>query len=110
MARFEGMDEILQRVREQLQEPDAPNRETPRELPLSVGTTVAGDTQQFDRILEVAARLQSDGESFAQLVSREYLATLTDDQQQHLLAALGAVLHELWGVEDLLQRTPPRER
>jgi hypothetical protein len=107
MARFEGMDEILQRVRQQLPEPDSAPGETSLEAPAGAGTTVADDAQHFTRIIAAAARLQTDAEAFSQLVSSEYLATLPDEQQQHLLAALGVVLHELWGVEDRLQRTPP---
>jgi hypothetical protein len=108
MARYEGMDEILQRVRQRLQEPAPVGNDL---LPAAEPPpgTVARQEQQFVRVMDVAGMLQRQAETFSELLSPEYVRSLTDGQQQHLLAALGAVLHELWGVEDVLQRTTTSE-
>lgn len=105
MARYEGMEDILQRVRDRLGQPEENTVGTPPEP--AVHLTVQPHEQQYLRTLDAVRALFQHAEGLREVLSSEYVATLTQEQQDHLLLILRQALQELWSVEgELLRRAP----
>jgi hypothetical protein len=107
MARYEGVDEILQRVRDRLQAPETATEQPPPE-PVPA-FTVTMHEQQYVRALDAISTLQHHAELLRDALSSEIASVLTPDQHEHLRRQLGQALHELWAVEEALQHRAPFE-
>jgi len=107
VARYEGMDEMLQRVRERLGQPETPSEEAAPSAVLKLA--VPFREQQNMRALDQARALLNGAEQLRDLLRPECLATLAPEQQERLIGLLGQTLQELRSVEDALQRRAPFE-
>lgn len=101
MTRYEGMDELLQGVRERLQGAkqspleDAPPRTPTLPLPIFDET--------YDSSVGRLKALLADAGHVRETLLGADTARLSDDQRDHLLAILHEVMEELWACEADLQ-------
>jgi hypothetical protein len=107
VARYEGMDEMLQRVRERLGQPETPSEEAAP--PAVLDLAVPFREQQYFKALDQARALLNGAEQLRDLLRPEYLGTLAPEQQHQLVNLLVQTLQELKSVEDALQRRAPFE-
>jgi hypothetical protein len=107
MARYEGMDEMLQRMRERLGQPEMPLEDPATSTVLEF--PVPFREQQHFRALDQARALLNGAEQLRDSLRPEYLGTLAPEQQEQLLSLLGQILQELRSVESALQRRAPFE-
>jgi hypothetical protein len=102
------MEEMLQRVRERLGQPEAtPAEEAP--APAVLGFDVPYRERQYFRALDHARALLTSAEQLRDLLRPEYLSTLAPDQHEQLLTLMGEIARELKSVEDAVQRRAPFE-
>lgn len=105
MARYEGMEDILQRVRKRLGEPQAPALTAPPEPPAALAVPLR--EQQYLRTVDGAQSLLRSAETLKEMLSSEYVRTLNSEQQEHLLMIIGQIFHDLWAIEGALQTKAP---
>jgi hypothetical protein len=105
VARYEGMEDILQRVRKRLGEPEAPATIPPPESAATLAVPLR--EQQYLRTVDAAQSLLRSAETLKEMLSSEYVRSLNSEQQEHLLTILGQIFHDLWAVEGALQRKAP---
>lgn len=102
MARYEGMEELLQRVRDRLGGPGTPPDDRIREgiprlvLPLH--------EQQYFLAIDATQAIARQADALRELLSPEFVRTLSSQQHENLLAAVDGVARELWSVEGALQQ------
>jgi hypothetical protein len=101
MPRYEGMDEILERVRTRLGVED-----TARQTGTGQGPSVqmAAPEGPYDRALEGLILLLHDAEQLRRLLSPEQIHILTPEQCDELRSILTKVQQELWRYEASLER------
>lgn len=105
VARYEGMEDILQRVRKRLGEPQAPALTAPPEPPAALAMPLR--EQQYLRTVDGAQSLLRSAETLKEMLSSEYVRTLNSEQQEHLLMIIGQIFHDLWAIEGALQTKAP---
>jgi hypothetical protein len=107
MARYEEMDELLERVRERMAKrpaPVEPSAEEARSL-LRLRMQDAPEpnlTEAMQGLLNVARGLRD-------LLAPESVELLPSAQQEELLVLLRKVLHELQTCQNALQRPAPQD-
>ena len=102
MRRYEGMDDLLQGVRERLQGVKARVEESRGESPFTYAVPVSTETS--DSVVGSRGVLLREAEHIREMVAGEdMMSCLSDDQRDHLLALLGQVMEELWTCEAGLQ-------
>jgi hypothetical protein len=106
MARYEEMDEILQRVRMRLaQERVGPSATAIRPLPTM---TVPLSDRTYEEILAAMQHLLSDAEQLTERLDAEAARNLEPQQRGHLVSRLGDVVQELRNCEAALRARTPR--
>jgi hypothetical protein len=108
VARYEGMEEMLQRVRERLGQPEAAAPEE-SSSPAVLDFDIPYQEQQYFRALDQARALLSSAEQLRDLLRPEYLGTLAPDQHEQILRIVNEIALELKGVEEAVQRRAPFE-
>jgi len=95
MPRYEGMDDLLQQVRDRLGVLEqAPH---PSEEP---------DAQEgYASLLEAVVLVVRDAGQLRSLLASEKLRAVTSQQHEELLSLLGKALRELWSCKAALERT-----
>jgi hypothetical protein len=102
MARYEEMDELLDRVRRRLV--DRPqSAENQESEPTRLFDVVPRD-DRFDQIMACTQMLMASAESLRELLASDTEGALTSEQQKHILSVLNSVLQELWSSEVSLRR------
>lgn len=106
MARFEGMDEIIQRLNVRFGQ-----RDTVREHQ-GVGSTMSADTatesQPYAEAVESTMRLLREAEQLRDVTSSG-AHEFTQREHDDLVALLAKVIKELWNCEVTLKRAAPYE-
>jgi hypothetical protein len=98
MSRYEGMDKLLEGVRERTQQ-SAGIRS--RGAPAASGAPMT--SEQYDTIVGNLNNLLHAAGELREMVVAEDARILTDGRREHLLMLLGQVLEELWNTEATLQ-------
>jgi hypothetical protein len=98
MSRYEGMDKLLEGVRERTKK-SAGNH--PWQDPLANGAPMT--PEQYDTIVGTLNNLLHQANELREMVIAEDQKILTDGRREHLLMLLGQVLEELWNTEATLQ-------
>ena len=97
MPRYEGMEDLLRRVRERLVDE-----------PAAMETGTAAHAYPMDRtyeqVLTCMQGLMRQAEVLRNTLSAEQIHALSPKQQEHILLELNAVMQELWSSEVLLRR------
>jgi hypothetical protein len=98
MSRYEGMDKLLEGVRERAQE-STQNR------PRRASSTSAAPmtSEQYDTIVGNLNNLLHAAGELREMVVAEESRFLPEGRREHLLMLLGQVLEELWNTEATLQ-------
>jgi hypothetical protein len=98
MSRYEGMDKLLEGVRERAQRGprDYPRQDQQR-------PAVAMTSEQYDTIVGTLNNLLHQAVQLREMVADENNRLLPDGRREHLLMLLGQVLEELWNTEATLQ-------
>lgn len=103
MARYEGMEELLQRVRERLGV-----EEIEREGPSKVITPQSEQPNvPYAELLEAVLLVLRDAEQMSDLAVSTRVAAMTDEQRGDVLDILGKTLRELWRSKAALERGLP---
>ncbi|HZU12381.1 MAG TPA: hypothetical protein VFB58_06045 [Chloroflexota bacterium] len=99
MPRYEGMEDLLQQVRERLERAQAqhPMGKGPFDVELPV------DDATYDTLVGSLGVLQREAEAMSSLVASPRAGSLSGPQRDHVLQLLGQVLEELWTAEAALQ-------
>lgn len=105
MPRYEEMDDLLRRVRERLVD-GLPERAVVDAKPQS-SPPVFSLEGQYECALECMQALLRTAEALREHVGAECAQTFTQEQHEHLLSLLSAVMRELWSSEVALQRVGP---
>ena|SRR5438270_7462136 len=105
MARYEGMDDILQRVRDRLGGSEGEPRPTPPQPTPPFPVPIR--QRQYLQTVDAAQAVLQSAEMLKELLSIEYVETLTPEQHEHMITTLGKIFHELWSIEGALQRRAP---
>lgn len=98
MSRYEGMDRLLEGVRERAQR--SPGERVRQELPPSGARMTP---EQYDTIVGNLTNLLRQANELREMVVAEDARILTEGRREHLLMLLGQVLEELWNTEATLQ-------
>lgn len=98
MSRYEGMDKLLEGVRERTKKASG-NR--PLQDPPLNGVPMT--SEQYDTIVGTLNNLLHQASELREMVIAEDQKILTDGRREHLLMLLGQVLEELWNTEATLQ-------
>jgi hypothetical protein len=107
MPRYEGMEELLQRLNSRFGQPnDAPLR-VRAGPPQGAGTQT--ESQQYALAIESVMRLLHEAEQLHALLNSETVRSLTSGEHDDLVGLLGKVLQELWTCEVALQRVATYE-
>jgi hypothetical protein len=101
MPRYEGMEDLLQRVRQRLGVVDA-------EAEAGESAPSADHNLHYTATLEMLLLLMRDAEKLHGLLEPEHSRRLTEQQHDELMATLGKVLRELWRCKAALERVKPR--
>lgn len=101
MARYEGMDELLQRLRERLAVAEPKSKHANA---ASASTTVDRGDRHYADILEGLLLLMREAEQLRARMAPELLDALTEEQRGDLLTILGKLLRELWVCRAALER------
>ena len=104
MPRYEGMDDLLQRVRDRLGVMD-PQADPDADVPDLVNAS--SRSEQYESILEVLLLLLRDAEQLGELVAPERLYSLTGEQHEDLQSILSKALRQLWSCKAALDRVTP---
>lgn len=110
MARYEGMDEILQRLSLRFGQEALPPAPTPASEPaplLPPASPVTAEPLHVRAAIESLARLRQEAERLRELLTEAARQQFSPDEQDELLALLGKVMHDLWSCETALQRVAP---
>lgn len=105
MARYEGMEELLQRVSQQLRVEEHKSGQGEIEA-VSVAPPLS--VQQFGSMLESILLLMRDARQFRDLLRPEQIRLLSRDQHEDLEALLRKLFHELRECEAALQSVVPQ--
>lgn len=97
MSRYEGMDRLLEGVRERAQK--RPGERRKQDPPTGNSMT----SEQYDTIVGTLNNLLHQASELREMVIAEDQKILTDGRREHLLMLLGQVLEELWNTEATLQ-------
>ena len=100
MPRYEGMEDLLQRVRQRLGVVDA-------EAEAGESALSADQNLHYRATLETLRLLMRDAEKLRALLEPGDLRRLTEEQHDELMATLGKVLRELWRCKAVLERVTP---
>lgn len=104
MARYEGMEEIIQRLTLRFGQEDG-ERQTPGQATGSfLGTPI--ENQQYSEATQSTMRLLREAEHLHDLLAGG-AGTLSQREHDDLLVLLGTLLQELWNCEVCLQRVAP---
>lgn len=98
MSRYEGMDKLLEGVRDRTQQSAG---DGPRQVSITSGVPMTSD--QYDTIVGNLNTLLHAAGDLRQMVVAEDASFLPDGRREHLLMLLGQVLEELWNTEATLQ-------
>lgn len=102
MARYEGMEDLLQRVREHLEvEGDAAMSPSG---PAGSSANLLTREQPYESALENLLLLLHDAEQLRERLTPGRLHALPKEQHDDLQSLLNKVLQELWSCEAALQR------
>lgn len=101
MARYEGMDKLLQGVRERMEAGQDRVRQ-PRLL-APFPANMPGREVAVDSMIGSLGILLREAGEFRELVVSPETGTLTEDQRDRVLMLLGQVMEELWTCEASLQ-------
>ncbi len=102
MPRYEGMDDLLQRVRDRLEVVN-PGLEAQTGAPAVPGRADRPErNERYESTLEVLLLLLRDAEQLGELVLPEDLYGLTREQREDLESILAKVLHQLWSCKAAL--------
>ena len=107
MPRYDGMDEILERLRGQMQVSQPAVGEVRGGEPRAPSVTASDPS--YATVLENVLLLLRDVENLRTLLTPQRLRSLTGEQEQELLALLGKVLQELKSCEAALDHVPQRD-
>jgi hypothetical protein len=99
MNRYEGMDKILEGVRERAQKTAGERARRQEGAPPAAPMT----SDRYDTIVGTLNNLLHQASELRELVVAEDAHLLTDGRREHLLMLLGQVLEELWNAEATLQ-------
>jgi len=100
MPRYEGMEDLLQRVRQRLGVVDA-------EVEAGENVPSADQNLHYRATLETLRLLTGDAEKLHELLEPGHSRPLTEEQHDELMATLGRVLRELWRCKAVLERVKP---
>ena len=106
MARYEGMDDLLKRVREHLSTAAEPAGD---EGVVTKGPVPAAIDDQYERAVDRLNTLLRDAVQFRDALSPSGGKALSHAEIDELLRLLGRVLAELWTCESALQHVAPIE-
>lgn len=98
MSRYEGMDKLLEDVRERVQQSAGD-----RSRQAATASGVPMTSEQYDTIVGNLNNLLHAAGELREMVVAEDARLLTDGRREHLLMLLGQVLEELWNTEATLQ-------
>jgi hypothetical protein len=104
MPRYEGMDDLLQRVRDRLGVMDL---EEGSGADASAVPDASYRNEQYESALEVLLLLLRDAEQLGELVTPERLYSLTGEQHDDLQSILSKALRQLWSCKAALERVKP---
>lgn len=98
MSRYEGMDKLLEGVRDRAQQSD---RNRPHQAQAASGAAMT--SEQYDTIVGNLNNLLHAAGELREMVGAEESRFLPEGRREHLLMLLGQVLEELWNTEATLQ-------
>jgi hypothetical protein len=101
MARYEGMDRLLQGVRERIEAGQSRAQVARSEHPLPLGVSVRDVT--LDSMIGSLGILLREAQELREMVVSTESYTLSEEQRDRVLTLLGQVLEELWTCEASLQ-------
>jgi hypothetical protein len=108
MARYEGMDEILQRLSLRFgQESPATAPQVESALLPSPVSGVATERIRHRAAAESIDRLRREAVHLHEILIGTEAQQYSEQEKDELLALLGTVLHDLWSCETALQRVAP---
>lgn len=101
MARYEGMEDLLQRVRERMGVMD--RRPHPGSLTASVADRRNEHSSQYASLLEAMLLVLRDAEQLRDQIEPGPGPVLSDEQREDLVAILGKALRELYQCKAALE-------
>jgi hypothetical protein len=105
MVRYEGMEDILQALRERLSEDTS--SEPSSVLPLSTETDLRSG--QDVETVELLVRLLGEARRLRERIEVEGVRGMTPREHEDAVALLGKILQELWRCESVLQGVAPHD-
>lgn len=107
MARYDGMEEIIQRLQSRL-EPEEQALERVRSQPLAMRQLLLDDRSD-ESAIECIARMQREVEQLGRLFQAGNSGAIAPREQERVLTQLRTLLQELWRAEHILQTDAPHE-
>jgi hypothetical protein len=107
MARYEGMDEILQRLSLRFGQEAPAAGPAPESAAPPSPLPVATQARQYRAATESIGRLRQEAEHLCQVLTEPGAPQLSHQEHDALLALLGKALQDLWNCEVALQRVAP---
>lgn len=101
MRRYDGMDDLLQSVRERILASKSRALPGRTESPFHVEVPIQDEA--YDSVIGTLGVLLREAEQLQEMITGESARGLTEDQRDHILHMLGQVLEELWTAEACLQ-------
>jgi hypothetical protein len=109
MARYEGMDEIVERLQSRLaQGIPAPERSEPDMSLTAPGAAGASHPERYTDAVERIMRLLREAQDLRTLLGTARSGSLSQAELDDLLGLVGEVLQELWSCEAVLHRFAPQ--
>lgn len=106
MTRYEGMEHLLQRVRERLgvEEVEDQSLASREDLPGVPGL------DQFSRSIDTLLLLGRSAEQLTDLITPDLMTSISPGQRDDLLSMLQRVTRDLWKCRAVLESPPRRGR